>query len=528
MSPSRMSRDDLVSILNAVSDAITVQVPDGALVWANNAAAALLEYPSPAELVAAPETDIAARFMLLDEYGEPFPAERLPGRLALQGKRAPETLLKWRSRDSSMERWSTVRATPVLDDSGQVRYAVNLFRDVTARQMAIRSLQRSEERLTFVALASRALLSASLNTRDIAERLTQVCVPAMGDLCAVWEANPAGRPRRLAGRVGRVEQSPLRDDVVPNSVLIAIGGEPTLTLGDDAIAPSSQVAVPILGRGGPLGAILVATLPPRAPLTGEDLEVAEELGRRAGVAIENAVLYTERAEAASVLSRSLSPPDLPEVPGLDLHAFVRAAASGVGGDFYDVMSLADGRTLLVIADVSGKGPQAAALTAMARYTLRTLARHHTSPAGLLAETNEVLLDQLPEGKFCTMSCGAFGPSSEGIRVTVVVAGHPKPLVLRRSGSVESHGETGPPVGVLYRLDLQEREVTLRSGDSFVLVTDGCVGEGGTSDSILRSALETSFPKSAQEVAALVEEVARDAQPGHPDDIAAVVARLPED
>jgi serine phosphatase RsbU (regulator of sigma subunit) len=266
---------------------------------------------------------------------------------------------------------------------------------------------------------------------------------------------------------------------------------------------------------------------PRIPLTAGDLELLEQLCRRAGVAIENAMLYEERSRAAAVLSRSLVPSELPEVPGLDIYAFVRAAASGVGGDFYDIVSLADGRSLLVIADVCGKGPEAAALTAMARYTLRTLSRHYASPAELLRAVNEALVDQLPDGRFCSLACGAFGPSPSGIRVTVAVAGHPKPLILRKSGALESCGETGFPLGVFYRLDLEEKDVLLEPGDCFLLVTDGCVGEGGAWQSVLDQALESSFPRSAQELAGLVERVALGVQPDHPDDIAALVARFPE-
>lgn len=525
-SPLELSREDLAATLNAVSDAITVQQADGKLIWANNAAARVLDYESPQELLAAPPDELMERFILLDELGEPFPPERLPGRVALSGIEAPETLLRWRLHGSDTERWSLIRATPVLDEDGKVRFAVNLFRDDTARQTAIRSLQRSEGRLAFMASASRALLGASLDPAEIAERLTEVCVPTLGDLCAVWQADSDGSIHRIADRVTGAVQSSLELTDTPELATRALAGQAVLSEGADQ-SGTSRMAVPIPGRTGSLGAILVARNSPRAPLVTEDLELLEQLGRRAGVAIENALLYEERSRAASVLSRSLVPAELPEVPGLDLHAFVKAAASGVGGDFYDVVSLADGRSLLVIADVSGKGPEAAALTAMARYTLRTLSGHYASPAELLRAVNEALVDQMPDGRFCSLACGAFGPSARGIRVTVAVAGHPKPLILRKSGALESCGETGFPLGVFYRLDLIEKDIQLEPGDSFLLVTDGCVGEGGAWQSVLNRALESSFPRSAKELARLVERVALGVQPDHPDDIAALVARIPE-
>ncbi len=522
-----LSPQDLSAALNAVSDAITVQAPDGSLLWANQAAARLLGYGSPGELVSAPVNELTQRFILLDEQGNPFPLEKLPGRLALTGVEPPETLVRWRPYGSDDIHWSLVRATPVFDEGGAVRFAVNVFREDTSRQVAIRALQRSEERLAFLASATRALLGAPLDAISIAERLAEVCVPHLGDRCAVWELEANGNVRRIADRAGGASQSSLELEVTPECVVSALGGASTLA-GPDERGPDSLTlaAVPIPGESGPVGAILVARHAPRPPMSQYDLELIEEVGKRAAPKIENAQLYAERARAAAVLSRSLVPSELQEVPGLDLHAFIRPAASGVGGDFYDVVSLSDGRSLLVIADVSGKGPEAAALTAMARYTLTTLARYHASPAELLAAVNETLVDQLPDGRFCTLACGAFGPSPNGIRVTVAVAGHPKPMVLRASGKVETCGETGLPLGVFYRLDLIERDVLLEPGDSFLLVTDGCVGEGGAWEGTLHRALAAVQPASAEELTALVEKVALRVQPDHPDDIAALVARYP--
>ncbi|MEX0790853.1 MAG: SpoIIE family protein phosphatase [Actinomycetota bacterium] len=521
-----LSLEDLTATLNAVGDAITVQGPSGTLLWANDSAARLLGYNSPGELVAAPLNELIERFVILDEQDDPFPVANLPGRLALTGIQPLETLVRWRPYGSDRVHWSLVRATPVFDEDGSVRFAVNVFREDTARQVAIRSLQRSEERLAFLAAATRALLGAPLDPAGIAERLTEVCVPSLGDMCAVWEVEPDGNIRRIAERAAGTFQGSLEMDRTPDCVISALGGESILT-GPDERGPESltQAAVPIPGENGPVGAILVARYAPRPPMSRGDLEMIEEVGKRAAPKILNAHLYAERSRAAAVLSRSLVPAELPEVPGLDLHAFIRPAASGVGGDFYDVVSLADGRTLLLIADVSGKGPEAAALTAMARYTLTTLARYHASPAELLSAVNETLVDQLPDGRFCTLACGAFGPSPNGIRITVAVAGHPKPIILRASGEVENFGQTGFPLGIFYRLDPTEQDVVLGPGDSFLLVTDGCVGEGGAWESELHSALRAARPESAQEMAALVERVALGVQPDHPDDIAALVARI---
>jgi hypothetical protein len=519
-----LSRQDLIATLHAVNDPITVQGPDGRLIWANDAAARHLGFDSPEALLAAPLDDLLLRFTMLDEDGNPLPPESLPGRIALGGRQAPETLVQWRTAGSSHPHWAVVRAMPVFGDDGEVRFAVNVFREDTARQVAIRSLRSSEERLAFLAMASRALLGASLDPLEIAERLTEVCVPRIGDLCAVWEFRN-GSIRRFAERSEGFPAPDLVPDATPPSVGAAVEGRSTLEAASSE-SEGTSVTVPIPGRHGPLGAILVARRAARSAMTQTDLHLVQEVGRRAGVAIENALLYAERAQAAEVLSRSLVPAELPEVPGLDIYGFLRAAASGIGGDFYDIVELADGRSLLLIADVCGKGPEAAALTAMARYTLRTLSRYYASPAEVLRAVNEALVDQLPDGRFCSLACGAFGPAPNGVRATVVVAGPPKPLILRGAGTVEICGETGFPLGVVERLELPERDIVLQPGDAFLMVTDGCVGEGGVWEPVLHESLVSTPLHSAAEIAAMVEKVALGVQPDHPDDIAALVARFP--
>lgn len=525
--PPGLNEEELAAVLDAVGDAITVQRPDGTLAWANAAAAELLGCNSVQELLEAPLSSLMDRYEMLDEHGQPFPVERLPGRLALAGQKPAELTMRWRSRGSEQDRWSLVQAAPVLGPDGRVRFAVNVFRDDTERQRALRSLQRSEERLAFLASASQTLLGAALDQLALAERLSEICVPSLGDMCAVWELSPDGRARLIAERFAGGSRSGQGLDQMPGVVRSALRGTSTVADGENAAFGHSSVTVPIPGRTGPVGALLIARDAGRASFSAGDLKLVQELGRRAGAAIENALLYAERSRAADVLARSLVPAELPEVPGLELSAFVRAAASGVGGDFYDVVSMADGRSLLVIADVCGKGPEAAALTAMARYTLRTLAPYYASPGELLRAVNEALVDQLPDGRFCSLACGALGPSPSGIRVTVAVAGHPRPAIVRRSGTIEGCGHTGLPLGIFYRLELEEQDVMLEPGDSFLLVTDGCVGEGSAWESVLHEALTAQAPASAAEMAALVEKVAHRVQPDHPDDIAALVARVAE-
>ncbi|HEX8770176.1 MAG TPA: GAF domain-containing protein, partial [Acidimicrobiales bacterium] len=147
----RVANDQLGATLQAVGEAITVRTPDGAMLFANNAAARLLGFETSAELLAATMDEIMARFEVVDATGEPVPSSVLPGRRALAGEEPPEMLLRYRVIATGAEKLSLVKATPVKDSAGQVRFAVNVFRDVTEREGALAALRQSEARLELLA-----------------------------------------------------------------------------------------------------------------------------------------------------------------------------------------------------------------------------------------------------------------------------------------------------------------------------------------------------------------------------------------
>src|SRR5206468_6517575 len=130
----------------------------------------------------------------------------------------------------------------------------------------------------------------------------------------------------------------------------------------------SAMWVPISVGATTIGAMTLVSTESRRRFGEADLLLAEELGRRAGVATENARAFEERSALAELLQRDLLPPELPAIPGWRTAAMYRPAAGQVGGDFYDAIAL-DGGWLLIVGDVAGRGPEAASLTAMARYTL---------------------------------------------------------------------------------------------------------------------------------------------------------------
>ena len=161
----------------------------------------------------------------------------------------------------------------------------------------------------------------------------------------------------------------------------------------------SYLAVPVITSEGEVAGGLFFGHPEPGMFSSDDERMVEGIAAQSAIAIENARLYQERTRTAQTLQRALLPPHLPQVPGLELAAGYRAAGEGneVGGDFYDVFPQGDGSWVMVVGDVCGKGPQAAAVTALARYTLRAHAVAGLRPSYMLTRLNDALLRQRAPG-----------------------------------------------------------------------------------------------------------------------------------
>jgi PAS domain S-box-containing protein len=251
------------------------------------------------------------------------------------------------------------------------------------------------------------------------------------------------------------------------------------------------------------------TEPPGAsPLEGERLELGppdregplriyeirrEELqdagGRPAGelvmlrdvterIRAEDAVahLLDERSRVAAALERSLVPGELPAIPGAEAAGRYEPAGDGheIGGDFFDIFPL-DGQVWgVVLGDVSGKGAEAAAVTALTRYTLRALADPGHLPSRTLRDLNTRLLSATEGERHCTLVYALVRPGDSGLAVTLSLAGHHPPLVTRDDGRVEPVGELGTALGLLDVAELCDSRFELGAGESVCLFTDGLV------------------------------------------------------
>ncbi|MFD7326201.1 SpoIIE family protein phosphatase [Streptomyces sp. NPDC059875] len=306
------------------------------------------------------------------------------------------------------------------------------------------------------------------------------------------------------------------------------------TLATAAVVGGETVVLPLVARNRVIG-MLTLGKPSDDHFRQEILELAEDLSRRAALALDNARLYSERMAISQSLQRSLLPPGLPDIPGVEVDVIYRAAGEGneVGGDFYDLFPIRDNAYGFAIGDVCGTGPEAAAVTGLARHALRLLAREGFGGPAVLERLNAAILDEGARSRFLTLLYGELWPQEDGSAILkVVCAGHPLPLRLRQDGTVVPAADPQPLLGVLDDLELYEQTITLDPGDVLLCVTDGVTerreGTRMLGDDGLIEVLKTCTGLTAGAVAArILRAVERFAQEPASDDMAILAMRLPE-
>ena len=474
------------------------------------------------------------------------------------------------------EIWVNLTVSLVRDASGQPGYFIAVIEDISERKKAeeerdlllVREqLARAEavaarRRLALLAAAGPAL-SASLDYEETLEGITRLVVPELADWCLLDIVEEDGRVNQLAAahadprkehllqkllehrRFGESDPGSVAEVLrTGRSLLLAELSEPVLrarALGDEhlevlrELEPRSAMTVPLLVRGRILGAITLVYSDPECRYDEEDLLLAENLAYRCALAVDNARLYRDHSEIARALQRSLLPPHLPEIPGAEAGAeyLPVGEANEVGGDFYDLINTTEDRWVCVIGDARGKGAEAAAVTALVRYTIRAVALKDDLPSEVLAALNEAMLQQLPEDRFCTVACARLEPGdgSPGVGVVVSRAGHPPPLVVRPDGSVEEVGCSGRVLGVFPDAEARDTLLRLMPGEALVLYTDG-VTEARSPDGEffgeerLRDLLRSCIDCDAETFARRIKSVVLEFQEGYPrDDLAILVLRV---
>jgi PAS domain S-box-containing protein len=437
--------------------------------------------------------------------------------------------------------------------------AAERTRLLEAEQVARATAEEAQDRLAFLAEAS-AVLAESLDYRSVLARVARLAVPRLGDWCSVEvpEEESDDKPFVVAhADPAKVEMAhelrrrypPLPDAATGLAEVMRTGRSQLMERIDDslivataldeehlsmlrALEMRSAMLVPLVARGRTIGGLTLVSSDPDRLYDEADLALAEELARRAALAIDNARVYRERSHVARTLQQTLLPPRLPTIPGLQIAARYRFAAEGVeiGGDFYDLFETADGAWAIVIGDACGKGPEAAALTGLARHSLRAAAVREQSPARVLRLLNETILDQVADNRFLTIAYTRLALRDGVARLTVACGGHPAPVIVRAAGGVEQVRAGGTIVGSLPDAEFTEEDAVLRGGDAIVLYTDGVI-EARREQEIFGEArllqlLAGCTGQDARAIANTVRQAVGDFIPGLPrDDMAILVIRV---
>jgi serine phosphatase RsbU (regulator of sigma subunit) len=443
------------------------------------------------------------------------------------------------------ERWIAGRGHLLRDDSGRPSSLVGLMADVTERR-------RREDALTFLAEAGEAL-AGSLEPLRTMEEIARLAVPRLADWCAVQLADDEqGGFRNIA--VAHVDPDKVRwaralEERYPPDPDAQTGAPAVIRTGRSELYPvideelliagakdaehleimrelrmNSAMVVPMRARERTLGAITFIFAESGRHYSTHELELAEELGRRAGLALDHARLYDREHRTAETLQRALLPPTLPLIEGHQLASRYLPGQVGdhVGGDWYDAFVLPDGRIGIAIGDIGGRGISAAALMGQMRNALRAYALKAGDPGTVLADLR-LLADTLSELIFATVMYIVYDPVSG--EAVLSNAGHLPALML----DAEHHASfldapVCPPLGTGATAPTDEHRFTLRPGATLVLYTDGLV------ESRERS-LEHGFARlveiagaSAGDVERLADDIVADLPERRDDDIALLALR----
>jgi PAS domain S-box-containing protein len=400
---------------------------------------------------------------------------------------------------------SVVAGTVVSRDVAEIRRLeeAGLLLEVSASALSERAEAEGElrERLEFLNEINR-VLESTVDRRDVMRAVTTAAVPRLGDWCSihVFFEHGAGVPEVEVAHVDPAmveyarelqERFPYDPDapagvpaVVRNreSEFVAEITEEMLAGSDlpegalDIVRNlklSSVITVPLIKWDRVVGAMQFVLEGTNRRYDQDDLTLAEAMAGRVASSLENHRLTELQKGIAETLQRSLLPAMLPDIPGVGCAVAYQAAGevNEVGGDLYDVFEIDDGRFGIVIGDVCGKEPHAAALTSLIRHSVRANAWRGDRPAEVLAHVNDAVR-RTEDAKFCTLVYGELTCRPDGIALTIANGGHPTPIVLPAGGEPRKMDRLGPLVGVLDEPHFEEGTIEVDRGDTIVLYTDG--------------------------------------------------------
>ena len=428
-------------------------------------------------------------------------------------------------------------------------------------RLSERDRQRRVE-LEFLADLTEAALRATDHESLMAD-VASAAVPTLGDWCSIHFAPEDGgdlhvalahvNPQRVAWARELQERYPFDPDAETGVAAVMRSGvtdfiphvtdavldeaieqsaiaEPDVRSILEELALTSVITVPMVTRRRMVGAMQFVTAESGRLYTSDDVALAEAVGGRMAELLDNAWSADQQRSIAVSLQTALLPPKIPTIPGVDVAArYLPAGTSVVGGDFYDVFAIEARSWALLIGDACGTGPNAAALTSIARHTVRAAARHGFDAPIVIDWLNEAIA-QSDRGLFCTACYATLSYDGEAWALKTAAAGHPLPIVLRR-GRATAVGRPGTLLGMFDDVNISVTDTVLEPGDVVIFYTDGVTDlpppNGLTPEEMAQLIESLALRASASDMADGIHEsiVRRVPERERRDDVAMLVLRV---
>jgi PAS domain S-box-containing protein len=537
----------VVELLETLGEAVTIRDPHDRIVYANRAALQQMGFDTLDELLSRPLVSIMDEYLVRDDQGRPLSMSDVPSVKLMKGEAVEPLLMHTIKRSTGESHWQLLKAAALRDPEGNLLAAITVIEDVTAVKTA--------EVYTSVLAESGRILASSLDYEQTLHNVAEAAVPAVADWCVIdlidedlrrqhvvtMHREPA--MRELAKRARQFEPEVLdREQRLAQVYLTGVAELYTHITDEQLVAGArdaehlellrtlgmrSAAIVPMRVAAKTIGVMTFVTSDSLRELTASDLSLAEQLGRRAAVAVENSRLHTRLADVAETLQQSLLPTELPDVPGWEVASLYNPAETGqrieVGGDFYEMFEAESG-SLLIIGDVTGKGVRAATLTALMRYGARFASRLEPEPAAILSRLDEELRRRADD-ELCTAVCAML---HEG-RIVISSAGHPATLLVRPGGEIVELPANGPILGAFSDGEWRDDDVPVAAGELLLLYTDGVTETRGEHERFgatrLHELLSENAGASPEQVLARLESALEEFGDGtRRDDVAALAMR----
>jgi PAS domain S-box-containing protein len=540
-----------IEMLEGLIDGVMVRDIRGEIVLANRAAVEQLGLESIEELRERPDISILDRYWLDDEQGRRLGRNDEPGIRALRGEDVEPVVARAVDRTTGQQRWVLIKTSPLHDPDGELLGEMTVLEDITA-------VKTAEIRTAALAESGR-ILASSLDYAQTLRNLVEIAVPALADYCSIDVLSSRGvlqrvaaahrdpERRQLAQQLGSLRDVALDPDHPVRQVLSTGTSRLYREVEDEVIVAAAHdqhhlellrtlgarsiLIVPLRVAARAIGVLTLATDVSGRRLDDDDLQLAEQLGRRAAVAVDNSRLHTTLRNVAETLQRALLPAPVPDIPGWEIATLYRPTETelrvDVGGDFYELIEHERG-WFVIVGDVTGKGVGAAAVTALMRHGARMAARSEPSPATILDRLDEVLAQQ-PNRAMATAICLKL----DGAQVTISSAGHPPAIIVSTSGELTEAPRAQPMLGAFRVPPRHEETRAVAPGDLLFVYTDGVTDTRGRDDRfgierVHRVLASQAGLSPAAAIDALAAELDAFADGPIDDDVAVVVLRRAPD